>query len=114
MPAGWEHIAGFKIAHAQDDRARTGCKVFVAEAGMVAAAVNLPLTRDEAGRLAEQAAPGMARVLSPAHTQLDGDILFVLAPAPAGSRPRAELDELGRAAAECVARAIVRGVASVR
>jgi L-aminopeptidase/D-esterase-like protein len=81
---------------------------------LVAAAVNVPLTREQAERLAERAAPGMSRVLSPAHTQFDGDALFVLAPAPPESHPRASLDDLARAAEECIARAIARGVLPAR
>ncbi len=78
---------------------------------LVALATNAALTHAEAERLAELAAPGMARVLSPAHTQFDGDVLFALAPAPPDSTVRADVDALGRAAAEAVARAIARGVA---
>ena len=37
MPAGFGPIAGLKIGHAQDERALTGCTVFLAEAGMTAA-----------------------------------------------------------------------------
>ena len=59
-------------------------------------------TRDEAERLAELAAPGMARVLSPAHTLLDGDVLFVLAPVPPDSHRRANLDDLAQAAEEAL------------
>jgi L-aminopeptidase/D-esterase-like protein len=81
---------------------------------LVAAAANVPLTREEAQSLAQRAAPGMARVVSPAHTRLDGDLLFVLAPAPPDSSRRADLNDLGRAAAECVARAIARGVLPAR
>jgi len=77
---------------------------------LVAVATNAALTHAEAERLAELAAPGMARMLSPAHTQFDGDILFALAPAPPDSTLRAEVDTLGRAADEAVARAIARGV----
>ena len=36
MPLGFQHIAGLKIGHAQDDAALTGCTVLLAEAGMVA------------------------------------------------------------------------------
>ncbi len=77
---------------------------------LVAVATNAVLTHAEAERLAELAGPGMARVLSPAHTQFDGDILFALAPAPPDSALRADVDSLGRSAAEAVARAIARGV----
>lgn len=81
---------------------------------LVALAVNPPLTREEAAQLTDLAAPAMARVLSPAHTQLDGDVLFVLAPAPLDSPHRGNLEIIGKAAAECVARAIARGVNSSR
>jgi L-aminopeptidase/D-esterase-like protein len=77
---------------------------------LVAVATNAALTHAVAERLAELAAPGMARVLSPAHTQFDGDILFALAPAPPDSTLRADVDALGGAAAEAVARAIARSV----
>jgi L-aminopeptidase/D-esterase-like protein len=77
---------------------------------LIAIATNAALSHAEAERLAELAAPGMARVLSPAHTQFDGDILFTLAPAPPDSTLRADVDALGRAAAEAVSRAIARGV----
>ena len=36
MPPGFGPIAGLKIGHAQDERALTGCTVFLAEAGMTA------------------------------------------------------------------------------
>jgi L-aminopeptidase/D-esterase-like protein len=56
------------------------------------------------------AAGGMARTLSPAHTTLDGDIVFVLS---VGSAP-ADVNAVGAAAADAVARAIVRGVTQAR
>ena len=37
MPVGFGPITGLKTGHAQDIRARTGCSVFLAENGMVAA-----------------------------------------------------------------------------
>jgi L-aminopeptidase/D-esterase-like protein len=77
---------------------------------LVAIAINAALTHAEAERLAELASSGMARVLSPAHTQFDGDILFVLAPATADSSIPVDVDTVGRAAADAVARAIARGV----
>lgn len=36
MPPGFGTIAGLKVGHAQDDRALTGCTVFLAEGGMSA------------------------------------------------------------------------------
>lgn len=73
---------------------------------LVAVATDAILTRIEAGRVAQMAAAGMARTLSPAHTTFDGDIIFVLSV----GRARADLNALGIAAAEAVAHAIVRGV----
>jgi len=49
---------------------------------------------------------GFARALSPPHTAFDGDTLFALSI----GQERADLTRLGLAAAEAVARAIVRGV----
>src|SRR5262245_57822007 len=43
---------------------------------LVAVATNAVLSRTEAQRLATMAAAGMGRVVSPAHTTFDGDILF--------------------------------------
>ena len=73
---------------------------------LVAVATDAILTRVQAGRVAQMAAAGMARTLSPAHTTFDGDIIFVLSVGQA----RANLNALGIAAAEAVAHAIVRGV----
>jgi L-aminopeptidase/D-esterase-like protein len=66
----------------------------------------------ELKRLAIMAADGFARALRPIHTPFDGDTVFALATA---RRPLAEprpfqLTQLGNAAADCLARAIARGV----
>lgn len=70
------------------------------------------LTRAEAQRLAIMAQDGIAMAIRPAHTPFDGDTVFVLA---TGARPLPEprprsLTRLGAMAADCVARAIGRGV----
>jgi len=77
---------------------------------LVAIATNAALTRLEAQRLATMAAAGMARAISPAHTTFDGDIVFALS-VGAG---KCDLNALGAAAAEAVARAIVRGVTQAK
>jgi L-aminopeptidase/D-esterase-like protein len=66
----------------------------------------------ELKRLAIMATDGFARALRPVHTPFDGDTVFALATA---RRPLAEprpfqLMQLGNAAADCLARAIARGV----
>jgi L-aminopeptidase/D-esterase-like protein len=69
-------------------------------------ATNARLSRPEASKLAALAMLGYARALSPPHTAFDGDTLFALS---VGQEP-ADLTRLGLAAADAVARAIVRGV----
>ena len=70
------------------------------------------LTKAEARRVAMMAQDGLARAVRPSHTLFDGDTLVVLAtgakPVP---EPRARhLTRLGAIAADCVARALARGV----
>lgn len=77
---------------------------------LVAVATNAALTRLEAQRLAMMASAGVARLISPAHTTFDGDIVFALSIGQA----QADLNALGSVAAEAVARAIVRGVTQAR
>jgi L-aminopeptidase/D-esterase-like protein len=58
------------------------------------------------------AADGFARALRPTHTPVDGDTVFALttaAKALNGDKPRA-LTRIGSVAADCIARAIARGV----
>jgi L-aminopeptidase/D-esterase-like protein len=73
-------------------------------------ATDATLTKAGCNKLAGVAHDGFARALSPVHTAFDGDTVFALA---TGARPGVEgLDEveLQTAAADCVARAIVRAV----
>jgi L-aminopeptidase/D-esterase-like protein len=76
-------------------------------------AVNADLTPAEARRVAIMAQDGLARAIRPIHTPFDGDVLFVLAtgarPLGIEGRPRLVM-ELGGVAADCVARAVARGV----
>jgi L-aminopeptidase/D-esterase-like protein len=75
-------------------------------------ATDAELSRLELKRLAIMAADGVARAIRPIHTPFDGDIVFALATgsrALTGPRPFA-LIELGSAAADCLVRAIARGV----
>jgi D-aminopeptidase len=74
-------------------------------------ATDAVLTKPQARRLAEMADDGLARALRPAHAPLDGDTVFAAA---TGARPLADplrdLTEIGSLAADCLARAIARGV----
>ncbi len=74
-------------------------------------ATDAALTRAECHRLAIMAQDGLARALRPVHAAMDGDTLFAAATARADRAPdAADLVELGTLAADCVARAIARGI----
>ena len=74
-------------------------------------ATDAALTRAQAKRVALMAHDGYARAIRPVHTPLDGDTVFVLSTgAHPLADPVADLARLGMLAADCVARAITRGV----
>ena len=77
------------------------------------------LTKAQAQKIAQMAHDGMARAIRPAHTMFDGDTIFCMAtnkkelPDTPGffATPKAmALIELGRAAADCMTRAIIRAI----
>jgi len=69
-------------------------------------ATNAKLTKVQANKLAQFASLGMARTIYPVNTMADGDTVFALS---IGDR-EADINVLGVAAAEALARAIVRAV----
>lgn len=75
---------------------------------LVAVATNATLNKVEATRVAQLAHAGLTRAVWPAHTRIDGDVVFCLSPL-VGNR-KANVDALGVAASEAVAEAIVRAV----
>lgn len=79
-------------------------------------ATSADLTGVEAKRVAMMAHDGIARAVRPAHTIFDGDIIFAVATAAtalsgdnAAPRPL-RVAAIGAAAADCLARALARGV----
>jgi L-aminopeptidase/D-esterase-like protein len=79
-------------------------------------AVDAVLDPAQARRLAVMAQDGLTRAIRPVHTPLDGDVVFALA---TGRRPLPEptafsLTRLGALAADCLARAVARGVYEAR
>jgi D-aminopeptidase len=74
-------------------------------------ATDAALTRAQAWRLAVMAQDGLARAIYPAHAPFDGDTIFCIATA---RKPNAVVEgdvvRLGTYAANCLARAIARGV----
>ncbi|HEX6143906.1 MAG TPA: P1 family peptidase [Geminicoccaceae bacterium] len=74
-------------------------------------ATDAALTIAEASRVAWMAQDGFARAIRPIHTPFDGDSVFVLATGQRGPlEGPAGLARLGMLAADCVARAVARGV----
>lgn len=75
-------------------------------------ATDANVSRIELMRLAIMAADGFARALRPVHTPFDGDIVFGVATAKRalGEGRERKVMQLGNAAADCLARAIARGV----
>jgi len=75
-------------------------------------ATTASLSPAQAKRLAIMAQDGLARAIRPAHSPFDGDIVFAMA---TGAADQPMLDELsltrlGVIAADCLARAVARGV----
>jgi L-aminopeptidase/D-esterase-like protein len=75
-------------------------------------ATDAALTTAQAKRVAIMAQDGIARALRPAHAPFDGDVVFALstARAPLPDPAPLSLARLGALAADCLARAIARGV----
>ena len=61
-------------------------------------------------RLAIMAQDGLARAIRPIHTPFDGDTVFALATGDGPPSEPAALLRLGHAAADCLARAVMRAV----
>jgi L-aminopeptidase/D-esterase-like protein len=79
-------------------------------------ATDVALTPAQAKRVAIMAQDGLARAVRPAHAPTDGDVVFVLS---TGRQPPFEvgpllLARIGALAADCLARAIARGVFEAR
>lgn len=82
---------------------------------LAAIAVSADLTNVEAKRVAVMAHDGIARAVRPAHTPLDGDIVFAAASGvdtltEEGFFRAAVIAAIGAAAGDCLARAIARAV----
>lgn len=95
-------------AHAFPARALPGAATTLA-----VVATDAALTKAQCRRLAVAAQDGLARALVPAHTPLDGDLVFAAATGavPLGDTV-VDLARLGDAAARVLARAVARGVFS--
>jgi L-aminopeptidase/D-esterase-like protein len=73
-------------------------------------ATDAPLGRNGCRRFAIMAQDGLARAIRPAHTPFDGDTVFALSTGAGAPVDAERLSRLGSAAADCLARAIMRAV----
>jgi len=76
-------------------------------------ATDAPLSKAELAKVAQMAHDGLARAIRPVHTPFDGDTVFALAtahPGAAAGVPIGELALIGAAAADALARAVVKAV----
>jgi L-aminopeptidase/D-esterase-like protein len=77
-------------------------------------ATDLPLDKNGCRRLAVMAQDGLARAIRPAHTPFDGDTVFALSTGTGAPIDPYRLSRLGSIAGDCLARAVMRGVAAAR
>lgn len=73
-------------------------------------ATNAKLTKAQATKVAQMAQDGIAQAIRPAHTMLDGDVIFALS---TGTR-QADVSIIGAFGAEAMARAILRAVKTAK
>lgn len=73
-------------------------------------ATDAALTKAQCHRVAVAAHDGMARAIQPAHTPMDGDLVFACATGQVAASDPATLALIGHAGSVCLARAIARAV----
>ncbi|WP_304187440.1 P1 family peptidase [Phenylobacterium aquaticum] len=75
-------------------------------------ATDVVLTPAQARRVAIMAQDGLARAIRPIHAPFDGDVVFALSTGrrPMGADANFTLARIGALAADCLARAVARGV----
>jgi L-aminopeptidase/D-esterase-like protein len=74
-------------------------------------ATSAPLSKADCKRIAVMAHDGVARAVRPSHTPFDGDTIFAVSTGKSAHTPTASLvARIGSAAADCLCRAIARGV----
>jgi L-aminopeptidase/D-esterase-like protein len=73
-------------------------------------ATNAALTKADAQRIAIMAQDGLARAIRPVHTPYDGDVVFAIGTGERPFRGPIDLFRIGSIAADCLARAVARGV----
>ena len=93
-----------------EDFSQCGAAVPGANTTIAVVATDAALDKGGCRRLAIMAQDGLARAIRPVHTPFDGDTVFVLATGAGPPVEPAALTRLGSAAADCLARAVMRAV----
>jgi L-aminopeptidase/D-esterase-like protein len=92
------------------DFSQCGAAAVGANTTIAVVATDAALDKGRCQRLAIMAQDGLARAIRPVHTPFDGDTVFALATGTGSPVESAALTMLGSAAADCVARAVMRAV----
>jgi len=101
---------GFRTARALISEELSDSPLAAAHTTLVCVAATIPFDTGALKRVAIEAHDGIARAVRPAHSLVDGDVCFALAPAGAPPPLLTRL-RVGAAAAEAAARAIAAAVA---
>jgi L-aminopeptidase/D-esterase-like protein len=93
-----------------EDFSQCGAAIPAANTTIAAVATDAALDKAGCRRLAIMAQDGLARAIRPVHTPFDGDTVFSLSTGAGPTVEPAMLTRLGSAAADCLARAVMRAV----
>lgn len=93
-----------------EDFSQTRATVLGAATTIAVVATDAALDKAGCRRLAVMAQDGLARAIRPIHTPFDGDTVFALATGTGPPSGPATLLQLGCAAADCLARAVMRAL----
>jgi len=113
LAGAWREGDGFVDARRAGSEVSPGHPRLASNTTLAAVLTDARLTKPEAGQVARLASSGIARVIAPVHTPLDGDVTFALA---SGSQPSSAFS-VGTVAALLAERAVrtaVRTAARVR
>jgi L-aminopeptidase/D-esterase-like protein len=93
-----------------EDFSQCGSAAPGANTTIAVVATDAALDKGGCRRLAIMAQDGLARAIRPGHTPFDGDTVFALATGTGAAIEPAALTRLGSAAADCLARAVMRAI----
>ncbi len=103
--------AGVPVSFADSAMTKQQMMSEIANTTIAIVATDAVLTKAQAKRMAVAAHDGMGRAISPAHTPVDGDLIFAVSTGEKVLQdPLADAIALGHAASVCLARAIARAV----